>query len=141
MPGVETEIWLAQKAAVKGIQGKPGDYPLAYPGEMYSPANAPYLRIGRASTAPDGQLIKRGAPAERLGSLIVTLVVPLSLNWTTENYDYIAGIIAAHFKDGTHMRYGDVCLTVTDHPHVQPGYDDENGYWSVPINIPWRTFA
>lgn len=138
---VETHIWLAQKGQIDTIPGTPGTYDVAYPGVLYGVSNEPYLRIGRVTTAPLNERIKYGGPSERRGALIITLVVPISKEYLTVNYDHLASIIAEHFKDGTHMRYNGVCVTVTDYPHVQEGYDDRNGYWNVPISIPWRTYA
>lgn len=147
MPGIETQIWLAIKgrieslpAEIDSINGTDGEYPIAWPGELFSPTNEPYLRIGRATAAPAAVFIDDGKPHDRNGSLIITLVYPLSEKRMYELYDEIASTIAAHFQDGTQMRYNRVCVKVSSYPHVQPGYED-NGYWSVPVSIPWRCFA
>lgn len=140
MPGIETQIWLAIKARIESLPGSVGGYPIAWPGEMYSPSNAPYLRIGRASAAPNSEIIADGKPHTRLGSLIITLVYPVSDHQLTAVYDELAGQIAKHFQDGTQMRYNQACVKVTSYPHVQPGYLD-GGYWNVPVSIPWRCFA
>lgn len=137
---VETSIWLALKSRIDTLAMS---YPRAWPGEDFYPPSAggmpaPYIRVGRSSAAPASVFLEDGKAHNRLGSIILTLVHPLGQNVAV--YDEIAGNIAKHFKDGTHARFGNVCLTVTRFPHVQEGYED-NGYWTVPVVIPWRCFA
>lgn len=139
-PGIETSIWLALKSRIDTL---PLAYPRAWPGQTFQVPSSgglpqPFLRIGRVSVAPVRQLIADGKPHARTGSLMVTLVHPLGQDVAV--YDQIASGIARHFVDGTQMRYGAVCVTVRDYPHVQDGYT-EDGYWTVPIRIPWRCFA
>lgn len=136
----ETAIWLALKSRIESL---PLPYSKAWPGQTFEVPHAgglpqPYLRIGRVSVAPVRQLIAAGKPHERTGSLMITLVHPLGQDVAV--YDQIAAGIAEHFKDGTEMRYGSVCVSVTAYPHVQEGYLDE-AYWVTPVRIPWRCFA
>ena len=136
----ETAIWLALKAQVESL---PIVYPKAWPGETFEVPAAgglpqPYLRIGRIIVAPVRQMIATGKVHERTGSLMITLVHPLGQNVSV--YDQIAATIADHFRDGTEMRYGGVCVSVTSFPHVQEGYED-NGYWTAPVRVPWQCFA
>jgi hypothetical protein len=136
----ETATWLALKARVESL---PIGYPKAWPGETFEVPAAgglpqPYLRIGRIIVAPVRQMIATGKVHERTGSLMITLVHPLGQNVSV--YDQIAATIADHFRDGTEMRYGGVCVSVTSFPHVQEGYED-NGYWTAPVRVPWRCFA
>lgn len=138
MPRVETSIWLALKSHVESLP-----FPKAWPAQVFAVPSAngrpqPYLRIGRISVEPVGVFVDYAKPHERSGSLIVTLVYPLGSDVSV--YDQIAGDIAAHFVDGTNMRSGNVCVTVPSYPYVNEGYDD-NGYWTVPVSIPWRCFA
>ena len=141
---VETSIWLALRSRVESLDI--GVDVKMYPGELpQTPPSSggvlqPYLRVGRVSADPVSPLIAYGKPSVRTGSLVVTLVHPLSASYTVSRYDQLAGLIARHFVDGTQMRHGDICVTVTDYPSVQEGYED-NGYWTVPVIIPWRTFA
>jgi len=140
---IETAIWLALKARVQTI---PLGFPsasFAWPGQTFTPPYSaskllPYLRIGRVTAAPVRQMIDYGKPHWREGMLMVTLVHPLGNDVSV--FDQMAGIVADHFIDGTHMRFDRVCLTVPEYPHVQEGYE-ENGYWTVPVSIPWRCFA
>lgn len=137
---IETSIWLALKARIQTI---PLGLPFAWPGQNYTPPYSgvkllAYLRIGRVTTAPVSMLIDHGKPHERNGRLIVTLVHPLGDDLSV--YDQMAATIAEHFIDGTQMPYGRVCVSVPSYPHVQEGYED-NGYWQVPVSIPWRCFA
>lgn len=140
MPEIETRIWLALKARIESL---PLGFPRAWPGQTFDrpydgAALKPYLRIGRVSASPAGVMIDYAKPHDRRGSLIVTLVHQLGPD--TSVFDQYAATIAAHFRDGTQMRYGAVCVTVPTYPHVQPGYETD-GYWSVPVNVPWRCFA
>lgn len=142
MPTIETSIWLALKSRVESIGVA---YPRAWPGEMFTvpvsgTAPLPYLRIGRVSIAPVGQLIEYGKPLLRTGSLIVTLVYPMAAKVTLTMMEEIAGQIAAHFKDGTQIRYEQACVTIGEYPNVQEGYLDA-GYWTVPVVIRWRCFG
>lgn len=138
--GIETSIWLALKSRIDTL---PLAYPKAWPGQTFQVPSAgglpqPFLRVGRVTVAPVGRLIAPGKPHERNGSLMVTLVHPLGQDVAV--YDQIAAGVAQHFVDGMQMRYGAVCVTVRDYPHVQDGYT-EDGYWTVPVRIPWRCFA
>lgn len=132
---IETSIWLAIKSRIDDLSMA---YDIAWPGERFNPGAKPYLRIGRVSATPIRELIADGKPHNRTGSIIITLVYPIGPNVSV--FDQIGATIAEHFIDGTQMRYGDVCVTVTSYPHVQEGYED-NGWWTVPVVIPWRTFA
>ncbi|WP_394065420.1 DUF4128 domain-containing protein [Alcaligenes sp. WGS1538] len=136
----ETAIWLALKSRIESLALP---YNKAWPGQTFEVPHAgglpqPFLRIGRVSVAPVRQLIAPGMPHDRTGSLMITLVHPLGQDVAV--YDQIAAGIAGHFKDGTEMRYGGVCVSVTAYPHVQEGYED-NGYWTVPVRVPWRCFG
>lgn len=74
---------------------------------------------------------------------LVHPIIPVSPGFEGRNasvYDEIAGTIANHFADGTEMSYDGVCVKITAQPHVQPGYQ-EDGNWTVPVSIPWLTFA
>lgn len=140
MPSVETKIWLALRERVESI---PLTFAKAWPAETFTPTHTngqltPYLRIGRVTVAPIPVFIDAGKRHQRTGTLIITLVHPLGQ--VTSVYDEYAGQIAAHFAEGIAMYYDGVCVKITAQPHVQPGYED-NGYWQVPISIPWRTFA
>lgn len=142
MPTAEVKIWLALKS---GIDTVPLEFPKAWPAEVFTPSSSggitsPYLRIGRVSVDPVPQFIEEGKRHLRTGTLIITLVHPLRPNTPVAVYDQYAGTIAQHFAEGSAMRYDDVCVKVNSQPHVQPGYED-NGYWTVPVSIPWRTMA
>jgi len=137
---IETSIWLAIKARIATLLPT---YGKAYPGETFSPpysgsALLPYLRIGRVSAVPARQMIADGQGYERQGFIIVTLVYPLGQ--AVEVYDQIAGTIADHFNDMVRMNYGSVCVSVPSYPQVLEGFED-NGYWTIPVRIPWRCFA
>lgn len=138
--GIETSIWLALKSRVDSLTPP---YPRAWPGQVFMVPSSggtllPYLRIGRVSVEPINPYMDDGNPAFRNGMLIVTLVHPLGQDISV--YDQIGANIAAHFGKGTQMPYGDLIVEVKNTPHVQEGYED-NGYWTVPVTIPWRSYA
>lgn len=139
-PSTETKIWLALQSRVNSLSF---NYPKAWPGQTFTPPTAnglpaPYLRIGHVTASPDRQLIDINRPYQRRGRLMVTLVYPLGQNVSV--YNEVAGKIASHFNDGVKMRYRDICVSVENYPHVLDGYED-NGYWTIPVSIPWVCFA
>lgn len=140
MPTIEASIWLALKARIDTL---PLLFDKAWPAEKFLVPSAggmptPYLRIGKITIAPSRQFIADGKPHERNGTLMVTLVYPLGQEVAA--YEQLQGHIAAHFKDGTQMRYANVCVNVPRYPHCVEGYED-SGYWTAPVSIPWRCFA
>lgn len=140
IPKIETSLWLAFKDRITSM---PLTIAKAWPGETFTFPTAggkplPFLRVGRVSASPIRQMLAAGQAHERNGFIIVTLVYPLGQSVSV--YDEIAGTIAEHFKDGTALNYGSVCAIVTSYPHVAEGYT-ENGYWEIPVRIPWRCYA
>lgn len=139
---VETKIWLAMRSRVQSALPV---VPKAWPGETFEPpygGNPPalqhYIRVGRVVAAPVRQLIADGRPHLRSGFLVLTLVYPLGQSVTV--YDQMAGQIAAHFADGTCMSHQGVSVSVPEYPHVLEGFE-ENGYWTVPVRIPWQCYT
>lgn len=142
MPTAEVKIWLALKSRIDSL---PLDLAKAWPAETFTPPYSsgqlsPYIRVGSVTVDPLPVQIATGKPHVRTGTLILTLVHPMMSGYSLPVYNQIAGTIAEHFADGTEMRYDNVCVKVTAQPHVQPGYED-NGYWTSPVSIPWRTVA
>lgn len=140
-PTVELLIWMAIKTRIESL---PLGYPKAWPSMPFTPptnstGRLPFLRIGDVRANPARQLIGNGKPYRRTGRLIITLVYPIGLD-SELVVNQLAGRIADHFNDTTKMRYGNVCVSVPNNPHVQPGYED-NGYWSIPVSIQWECFA
>ena len=135
MPAIETQIWLALKS---GIDSLPLNYPIVWPAETFTAVTSGYIRVGHVSSSPNPELIATGKKHTRRGFLMLTLVMPLDQD--TSVFIDQAGQIANHFKEGATVHYGSVCVTITANPHVMDGYED-GGYWSVPVRIPWRTFA
>lgn len=138
--GIETSIWLALKSRVESL---PLSYAKAWPGQTFTPPSnagklAPFLRIGRVVGTPIRQLIDYNNVSYRSGFLIITLVYPLGQDVSV--YDQIGSVIAAHFKDGTSTRYGNICVTIPEYPQVQEGYED-SGYWNTPVRIQWKCYA
>lgn len=139
---IETSIWLAIKARVETL---PLVYPKAWAGQKFTPPFGgvpamplPYLRIGRVTANPSRIFIGDGKPYDRNGFIIITLVYPLGQDQAV--YDQIAGQIAEHFSDTTKMPMNGLCVSVPSAPHIVEGYED-NGFWSVPVRVPWRVFA
>lgn len=142
MPTAEVKIWLALKSRIDTL---PLDFAKAWPAETFTPPHSgnqlsPYIRVGTVTVDPLPVQIATGKPHVRTGTLILTLVHPMMNGYSMPVYNQFAGTIAEHFADGTEMRYDNVCVRVTAQPHVQPGYED-NGYWTIPVSIPWRTVA
>lgn len=142
MPAVEVKIWLALKSRIDTL---PLGFAKAWPAETFKAPHAkcqlqPYIRIGTVTVDPVPVQIATGKPHVRTGTLILTLVHPMTKGCGMPVYSQYAGIIAGHFADGTEMWYDNVCVKVTAQPHVQPGYED-NGYWTIPVSVPWRTVA
>ena len=135
MPAVETEIYLALKKSVEALGLS---LPIAWPAEKFAAVTSGYIRVGVVTAAPNPTLIADGKKHVRRGSLMITLVTPM--NQDSSVFIEMAASIASQFKEGTSVRYGSVCVTITANPHVMDGYED-GGYWSVPVRIPWRTFA
>lgn len=136
MPSIETKIWLALKSRIDTLNLS---YAKAWPAEKYKPsAGTPYLRIGKVSVDPRRVQIANGKPHERTGSLIITLVHPLTQDFSV--YQELQGQIAAHFKDGVQMTYKGICVSVPSYPHCVDGYED-NGWWNAPVSIRWRCVA
>lgn len=138
--GIETSIWLALKSRVDSLSLA---YPKAWPGQVFMVPSAggkllPFLRVGRVSVAPVNPYMDDGQPSWRNGVMIITLVHPLGQDVAV--YDQIAAGIATHFAKGTEMTYSGQTVSVKNTPHVQEGYED-NGYWNVPVSIPWRCYA
>lgn len=138
-PSIETATWLALQARVNTI---PYAYAKAWPGQPFTVPAAgglptPFIRVGHVPAAPSRQLIANGKQHVRTGRLVLTLSYPIGQDISV--YNEIAGKIAEHFKDGTSMRYGTVCITVRSYPEVQAGYE-ESGYWNVPIMVPWWSY-
>lgn len=143
-PSVETKIWMAMKSRINTLMPA---VPKAWPAQRYEPptsgippAQQSYLRIGRVIAEPTRQVIASGKPHQRTGYLIITLVHKLVQSYGLEVYEDMAGSIAEHFKDGTCMSFRGVTVSVPSYPHVMEGYE-EDGYWTVPVRIPWRSFS
>lgn len=136
MPTIETKIWLALKARIESL---PLTYDRAWPATKYEPsARAPYLRIGKLSVDPMRLVLADGKPHERTGMLMVTLVHPLTQDFSV--YQDLQGKIAEHFKDGTRMTCQGICVSVPTYPHCVDGYEG-NGWWTAPVSIRWRCVA
>lgn len=139
---VETKIWLALKSRIDTL---PLDFPVAWPGVRFDIPHSgdsilPYIRSGRVVANPIRDFIANGQPYTRTGTLILTLVYPLSTLKSSSTLDYYGGIIADHFSDSKSMQYNDVCVTIPSYPTVSDGYED-NGYFNIPVRIPWRCSA
>lgn len=139
---VEVDIWLALKARTESFATSRA---IAWPGEAFEVPSIggrlqPYLRVAFINATPARMLIKDGRPHERTGFLMLTMVYPIVAGVPLKTYLTEPAAIAAHFKDGTRTRYGNVCVSVPEYPYVMDGYEDE-GYYTVPVRIPWRCFA
>lgn len=128
----ETAIWLALKMRIKTLSL---NYAVAWPGMTYKPGSTPFIRVAQVRASPVRQSIENGQPHARTGILVLSVVYPLGQD--TSVYTQLAATIAEHFRDGTQMRYNNVCVTITKYPHVQDSYLD-NGFLVTPVAVPWR---
>lgn len=139
MPQVDTEIWLALKAA---IQAAAGSLPLAWPGKAFEPPTAgaellPYIAVGKVTAPPERVLVGRGDHWRR-GSVTMVHVAPVGnpLEWYLEK----AAIIAEAFPEDRRMKFGAACVRVTARPQVADSYRD-GGYLRTPIIVQWEAAA
>lgn len=135
---VEQSIWLALKGHIDAMAGF--NYDIAWPAQPYTPDTSPYMRVAFINATPDRPMIDYGYPHERTGFLMLTLVYAAGLNVSYAFRMKEAGQVAAHFSDGSQLRYGSVCVTIPEYPHVMDGFE-EDGYFAVPVRIPWRCMA
>lgn len=114
-------------------------FDIAWPAEKYYPRLKPYIRVAFLAGTPNRMMIADGGRHDREGFLMLTVIYPMLAGVPKERYLQEPLEIAAHFKDGTQMRYNDLCVFVPSYPQILDGYED-NGYWHVPVRIPWRCF-
>lgn len=134
METVEEKIHLALKELSKGL-----NYPVAYPAEGFTPGNA-YIRFGEVHTDPARIMIDDGRPYMRSGFLMMTFAGKIINGVPSESYVRQAGLIAQHFKDSVKIRYMGICVTIYNAPTLLTAYETD-GYWNIPVRIPWRCFA
>ena len=140
---IERDIWLALKSRVEEIPSSLGlNMQIAWPAEFFAVDNQySYLRVSYLTSDPVRQFIADGQPHERTGTLPIVTVRRISQSSEPmSGHQDLAGKIAAHFRDGTAMNHGNICVTVPRYPTVSSGYED-SGYWCTPIAIPWRCYA
>ena len=133
MPTIETKIHIALKS-----QSKQLPYKVVYAGELYKPSGDPYARFGEVHADPSGVFISDGKLYSRTGFVVITFVATLPK--TSEYFAQQAGLIAALYHDGVKMSYGGVCVSVSSAATLLNSYETD-GYWNVPVRIPWRCFA
>lgn len=118
-----------------------GDWgiPVAFPGEPFYPRNA-YIRFGEVYSDPLRITVDDGRPYLRTGFLMLTFVGKVIIGIRSEDYTRMAGRIAQHFQDNVKIRHEGVCVSIYNAPTFLTAYETD-GYWNVPIRIPWRCFA
>lgn len=135
---VESKIWMALKAHVETCLP---DVQKAWPAVVFKPDyKEPFIRVGKVQVAPQRMQLASGKPHQRTGTLILTMVAPITYLSNKDSLMYWQDQIARHFIDGTKMTYQDVCVSVTRYPHCVDGYLDA-GWWNAPVSISWRCFA
>lgn len=136
MATTETNIWLALRRRIEALP-LPA-MPVAWPAAIYEPTiGTPYLSVNNIITPPRRIMVGKGAH-DRTGTLTIVLVYPIGADVSVSME--IAGNIAAHFPEDYCMAFGGVSVKCRTKAHVQEGYRD-GGWWRVPINISWRSFA
>lgn len=133
MPTIETKIHIALKTRSKQLPFK-----VVYAGDVYRPASDPYARFGEVYADPVNVFVSDGRPHNRTGFVVITFVDTLPK--PSEYFAQQAGLIAALYNDGVKMTYGGVCVSVSSAATLLTAYETD-GYWNVPVRIPWRCFA
>jgi len=110
---------------------------VAFPADVFSPGSAAFLAVGINSAQPRRYLLARGKN-DRTGTVTISYVAPIGQNGAV--YTEAGGLIAAHFPEELKLRFEDVCVRITDYPHVVDGYQDD-GWWRTPVTIKWRVSA
>lgn len=135
-PGVETMIWRALRKRLEAFVGLP---PVLYAGTASGTPQVAHLLVSTITAPPDRKYLAHGRAYERRGTLQVLyrhLLATLNVTATKQE----AGLLAAHFVDGTKMIDGTVCLLVVEYPEVADGFEAD-GWWNTPIRIRWETEA
>lgn len=133
---VNKDIWMAIKARIKTLSIDT----ITWPTDKFIQPASTYARVAFISSAPERILIKDGMKHDRSGMVIITFIAPLLDGLGLDSYINEADKIAKHFKDGTKMVYNGVCVQVPSYPRVGDGFE-QDGYWCIPVGVPWRTFA
>lgn len=135
-PTVETMI---RRALRKRLEAYPALPPVLYPGDAEGTPTATHILASTILAPPERQFIASGKPHIRRGTLqLMMRHRPIDLNLALTIQE--AGLLAAHFTDGTCMQDGSVRLKVVEYPEVSDGFADK-GWWNTPIRIRWDTAA
>lgn len=138
IPSVETAIWEAQKRYLETYPGLPDV--VLYPDSLQGAPDVVHIEVTQILTDPVKQFVASGAPSLRRGTLQILFKDPIArpLNYSASLER--AGQLAAHFTDGTCMRFAGVRLSVVGAPFVGDGYRDE-AWWVTPVRVRWETSA
>lgn len=141
MPATETLIWLALKNAISKVVTDPV-MTVYDPGETFTPpsdANGliPYL-LSSDIRNDSVRITIEGDIHELSGTLLLTIMWPVSLNISHTQLIEIAGTIATFFKADTQIRYpGIVLRCVKNSDCIQPYRDGV--YLASVVRIYWST--
>lgn len=138
MPSKHAKIWKALKTHLEAYPSLP---PVAYGGQSFDPPvdGGPYLIVDDVRFDAQRKYQNTDAPTWQTGNLTIGVMVPLSYD-DLQTAEY-AGSIADYFAQDTPMTYGDVTVKVSRTPTVSgAGYRDD-GYFRVPLVIPWEGFV
>ena len=135
-PHPNTKIWLALRGLLESANPKPA---YAYPGELFSPGDSTFVRVGFLPHEPRRVEIGRATRSLRTG--LLTLVVDSKLSSTAGEVSLgIAEELADLFTPDTPFCYMDTCVQFLTAPHVSGGFHD-NGRWQIPVSVSWRSYS
>lgn len=135
-PTVETMIWRALRKRLEAFPTLP---PVLYSGAADGTPTVTHILATTILAPPERQFVASGKPHIRRGTLqLMMRHSPHERNVVLTRQE--AGLLAAHFSDGTCMRDGRVRLKVIEYPEVSDGFLDK-GWWNTPIRIRWDTAA
>lgn len=112
--------------------------PIAWEDVEFTPATGqPYLRVRHLLNTPR-DLFLEGGSAELVGILQVDAVYPSGRGKVEAKR--LAGRVADLFAPVQSLEAGDYRIDLLKTPAIASGMPDGDGWYMVPISIPWRAF-
>ena len=113
--------------------------PKAWPNIVFDPTktgNLPYVAVTIIRADTIDNTVAGEMPID-IGRIIATVVV--AGNTSDGTADDHADAIASLFPKGQILTGGGYTVEITGPPHIREGMPD-NGYWRVPVSIPFRAY-
>ena len=127
----ETTVHKLLMAAVEGLTTS---LPIAYPGKVYVPTGADYMRVTHLVNTPIRIGLHGSTPLDRLGIMQLDLFQKLDRH----EVEYIAAAqdIADQFPRDMRLTEGDTTVVVVQ-SYVGRGRSDGE-YWFTPVSVEYR---